>query len=186
VGRRLAALLVLLAGALPAWAGASTIIGKARGETLVGTARADLIDVVGGGPDRVRCQAGLDLVVADSADRVAADCETVARRIARDLAHGEGQHETIVEPSVAAGGTTVVTVFQSGRHAEGAADAIGFATSTDAGRTWRSGLLPSLTASSLPAGAWIVSSDPVVAFDAVHGRWIATALVLDGANEETG
>jgi hypothetical protein len=180
--RRLLFVLVLL-GALPAWAGAATIIGKARGETVQGTRRSDLIDVAGGGRDTVRCQGGLDTVVADSTDRVAADCETVARRIARDTTRREGQHETIVEPAVATAGSTVVTVFQSGRRTQGAADAIGFATSTDAGATWRSGLLPSLTESSLPAGPWQVASDPVVAYDALHGRWIATALVLDATSE---
>jgi hypothetical protein len=181
VTRRLLLVLVLL-GALPAWAGASTILGKPRPERVQGTARADLIDVVGGGRDRVRCGPGLDTVVADKTDAVAADCEIVSRRIALDTSSGAGAHRTIVEPALAANGSTLVSVFQVGRQRQGA-DTIGFAASNDRGRTWRSGRMPSLTQDSAPAGPWIAASDPVVAYDAMHTRWIAVSLALD-ANDE--
>src|SRR5437868_2874906 len=119
-------LVCALFGALPAWAGAATIIGKAPAEKLQGTRHGDLIDVVGGGRDSVRCGRGVDTVVADQSDLVARDCEVVARRIAVDQSQGSGTHATIVEPGAAAAGSTVVSIFQEGRQRDGA-DAIGFA-----------------------------------------------------------
>src|SRR5205823_1155789 len=113
---------------------------------------------------------------------VARDCEVVARRIAVDRSQGSGAHATIVEPGAAAAGSTVVSVFQEGRQRDGA-DAIGFATSLDGGATWRSGTLPALSAASTPAGPWAVVSDPVVAYDALHGHWIAAALALNATEE---
>ena len=88
------------------------------------------------------------------------------------------QHATQVEPHAAAVGSTVVSVFQVGRFFDGGASAIGFATSRDDGRTWRSGLLPSLTTSSAPAGSAGRATDTAVAWDGVHGRWLAESLTL--------
>jgi hypothetical protein len=172
-------LTLVLVGALPASAAASTIIGKTRAETLRGTVRGDLIDAVGGGRDTVRCRGGIDTVMADASDRVGADCEVVARRIAVDTSQGPGAHGTIVEPGAAANGPNVVAVYQAGRRKEGT-DALGFATSHDAGRTWRSGLLP-LT--SQAGGPWAVTSDPIVAWDARHGRWLASGLAFSDTAE---
>jgi hypothetical protein len=180
MARRLLLTLVLF-GALPAWAGAATIVGKARGETIVGTRGADLIDVVGGGRDSVRCGRGVDTVVADRGDVVAADCDVVSRRIAVDTSAGPGTHRTIVEVDAAAERSTVVAAFQVGRRTDGA-DAIGFATSHDAGVTWTNGLLP-LSAASRPAGPWDVVSDPTVAYDPLHRRWVAVALALTDTAE---
>jgi len=165
----------LLAALLPSVAGAATIVGGARGERVVGTRLADLVDVTGGGRDRVACRGGLDTVMADPTDAVAADCETVARRVARDTTNGPGEHETIAEPGAASNGSTVVGAFQVARNRDGGAARIGFTTSTDAGTTWRSGLLPT--------GGWPVASDPVVAWDAVHRRWLVGALGLSGTEE---
>jgi hypothetical protein len=175
---RLAVVLVL-AGVLPASAAASTIIGKARAETLRGSARGDLIDAVGGGRDTIRCGRGVDTVMADAADRVGLDCEVVARRIAVDTSRGPGAHATIVEPGAAAAGANVVAVYQAGRHRAGA-DALGFASSHDAGRTWRSGLLP---ITSQAGGPWAVASDPIVAWDARHTRWLASGLAFNASAE---
>jgi hypothetical protein len=86
------------------------------------------------------------------------------------------QHATEVEPDAFAVGTTIVATFQVGRFFGGSAGAIGYSTSTDSGRTWRSGLLPELTQASSPAGAAGAASDPVVAYDAFHGRWLITTL----------
>jgi hypothetical protein len=81
------------------------------------------------------------------------------------------QHATIVEPDAVASGTRIVSTFQVGRYFGGSSGRIGFARSTDAGRTWRSGLLPGVGVPSSQA------SDPVVAFDALHGTWLITSLV---------
>jgi hypothetical protein len=88
----------------------------------------------------------------------------------------EAQHSTEVEPDAYSFGSKVVAAFQVGRYFEGGAAAIGFGTSTDAGRTWRSGLLPELTEASSPPGPAAGASDPVVAYDALHARWLIATL----------
>lgn len=90
-------------------------------------------------------------------------------RIAADTLTGDGQHATVVEPHSAAFGATIVAVFQVARRETGGTAAIGFATSTDAARTWQAGLVPS-------RGPSPFSTDPVVAFDAVHSRWLLASL----------
>lgn len=171
-----------------ATAGAARITGTARSDFLRGGPAADRIDgrggsdrikVVGGRRDTVRCGPGrFDLVNADLGDRIAVDCETVARVIARDPYRAPAQHSTIAEPDTFAWGNTVVVAFQSGRFRDGGAVNTGWATSRDGGRTWRSGLLPSLTRASRPAGRWQRASDPVVAYDAAHGVWLIASLAL--------
>jgi hypothetical protein len=88
------------------------------------------------------------------------------------------QHATQVEPHAVGVGSTIVSVFQVGRFFDGGAAAIGFATSRDAGGTWRSGLLPSVTSSSSPAGSADRATDTAVAWDSVHSRWLAESLTL--------
>jgi hypothetical protein len=83
-----------------------------------------------------------------------------------------------VEPDVAAAGSTVVSVFQLGRYFDGGAAQIGFAVSRDRGRTWRSGVLPALTTASIPPGPFPRASDPVVAWDELHARWLVATLAL--------
>jgi hypothetical protein len=91
-------------------------------------------------------------------------------RVAVDRTTTQGsQHATIVEPDAAAAGSRIVTTFQVGRLFGGSSTSIGFARSTDAGRTWRSGVLAPIAGS--------VRSDPVVAYDGVHGRWLIAVLV---------
>ena len=179
---------------------ADTISGREGRDRLAGLGGTDFLhggtgrDVVeaGSGADRiavaydgardiVRCGSGSDVVNADLTDNVAADCELVGRRLSRDPYTGpEAQHESEAEPdSLTVGRTTVVT-FQVGRRFSGGADNIGFATSSDDGRTWRSGLLPGLTRVSQPAGPNDRASDPVVAYDAVHRVWLISTLALQG------
>lgn len=95
------------------------------------------------------------------------------------LAGAPGQHATAVEPDSASWGQTVVAVFQVGRIADGGAAAIGWATSADGGATWRSGLLPGLTRATSPPGPYERVSDPVIAYDRVHGVWLASVLTVD-------
>jgi hypothetical protein len=192
MGRRfvlvIAAALILSAGV----AGAAVINGTKRNDFIRGGARPDRINakagndrikVDGGGRDIVRCGPGrADLVNADLSDRVAADCETVVRVIARDPYRSPAQHASIAEPDTFAWGNTVVAAFQSGRFRDGGAVNTGWATSRDGGRTWRSGVLPSLTRASVPAGPWDRASDPVVAYDSVHGTWLIASLALRPAN----
>jgi hypothetical protein len=183
---RRAALPLLLVAALAAPATAATIQGTSRADALRGTNAADRISARGGddlvqaafgGRDSIACGPGRDVVSADRADRVTRDCEVVSRRLSNDLStNPESQHETAVEPDSFAFGSTVVATFQLGRFEEGAASNIGFATSTDAGRTWRTGALPGLTVESSPPGTVNRASDPAVAYDAEHGTWLISTL----------
>ena len=128
---------------LAAPAVAATIHGTAHGDTIVGTpapdtitARAgnDFVQVAWGGTDRVDCGPGRDIVSADAADRIAANCEVVSRRLSVDTStNPASQHETAVEPDSFAFGSTVVAAYQVGRFANGGASNIGVSVSTDAG-----------------------------------------------------
>jgi hypothetical protein len=165
------------------------IEGRAGDDFLHGGAGADVVRA-GSGADRVAvqydlardavsCGPGFDVVTADALDAVADDCETVSVRVSRDVTTSvRAQHETQVEPDSLSAGGTVVTAFQGGRHDSGGAAVIGWATSTDAGRSWRSGVLPALSADAPVGGRYERVSDPVVARDAAHGVWLIASLGL--------
>jgi hypothetical protein len=167
---------------------ARRIVGTQRPDLLLGTtladrvsarAGADRIDVAGGGRDTVSCGTGDDLVAADAADRLGQDCERVSRRISSDpFRRGGAQHATQAEPDSFSWGARVVAAFQVGRYSDGGAQAIGFAVSSNAGRTWRHGLLPGLTAASTPRGAYPRASDPAVAYDELHRVWLIATLAI--------
>ncbi len=180
---------------------ADVLDGRAGRDTISGLAGPDLIysgtgrDVVdaGRGDDRIpshgdgtrdtiRCGTGRDIVTADAADVVQRDCEVVSRRISTDRTTDPmGQHATQVEPDTFAFGSTVVSVFQVGRAVEGGAVAIGFSTSRNSGATWTSGLLPGVSDSSPRPGPADRASDPVVAYDALHGTWLAATLGISNS-----
>jgi hypothetical protein len=85
-------------------------------------------------------------------------------------------HATEVEPDTFAFGSTVVTVFQTGRVFNGGSSDIGWATSLDGGGSWTHGFLPATTPASTPTGPFFSVSDPSVAFDARHGVWLTSWL----------
>ncbi|MEP6910220.1 MAG: sialidase family protein [Actinomycetota bacterium] len=162
---------------------ADLLVGTLRADRIVARAGNDRINVAGGGADRVLCGPGADLVAADQTDRIGVDCEVVSKRMGTDPYRGGGaQHASTAEPDSFSWGTTVVAAFQVARFSNGGAQSIGFARSTDAGLTWRSGLLPNLTVSSRPAGRFLRVSDPSVAYDALHGLWLVTSLGI-GASD---
>jgi hypothetical protein len=86
-------------------------------------------------------------------------------------------HATQVEPDTFAFGSTIVGTFQSGRFFDGGASAIGWATSTDGGSNWRHGFLSGITKYQ-GNGPYDRASDPSVAYDARHQRWLINALAL--------
>ena len=88
----------------------------------------------------------------------------------------EGQHKTQVEPDSFGYGNTVVTAFQTGRVFGGGASNIGWATTTNAGRTWTTGMLPGTTIHQ--GGPWSFISDPSVAYDPEHDVWMISTLVF--------
>ncbi len=94
--------------------------------------------------------------------------------------NSSSQHKTQVEPDTFTYGSTIVSVFQSGRFFDGGSSDIGWATSTDNGATWTHGFLPGTTPYSTPPGPYARVSDPSVAFDAKHSVWIVSFLGLSG------
>lgn len=98
-------------------------------------------------------------------------------------------HQANVEPDTYSWGSTIVAAFQVGRIYNGGACAIGFATSTDNGATWTSGLLPGLTkwtGSASTDASWIRATDASVAYDAKHGVWLVSSLVLSEGSSVKG
>jgi hypothetical protein len=86
------------------------------------------------------------------------------------------QHKTIVEPDTFSFGSTIVATAQFGRIFDGGASDIGFATSSNNGASWSSGVLPGIT--KLVGGLYDRVSDPVVAYDARHNVWLISTLAL--------
>ena len=86
-------------------------------------------------------------------------------------------HQTQVEPDTFANGATIVAAYQVGRIFDGGACAVGFATSTNNGATWTSGLLPGITKWA-GGGANDRATDASVAYDARHNVWLVSSLTL--------
>ena len=114
-----------------------------------------------------------------------ATAATLTRLSADPYTNKGAEHATEVEPDIYAHGSTIVAVFQTGRFANGGSDDIGWATSTNAGGTWRHGFLPGITTHQ-GAGVWARVSDPAVAYDPKAGRWLASGLTLDSPSGPFG
>jgi hypothetical protein len=91
------------------------------------------------------------------------------------------QHRTQLEPDSFGWGNTVVATFQTGRFFDGGSSNIGWATTTNAGRTWTTGMLPGTTIFATPAGPWARISDPAVAYDPLHDVWMISTLAIDNS-----
>jgi hypothetical protein len=89
----------------------------------------------------------------------------------------DSQHATQVEPDSFAYGNTIVATIQTGRFVNGGgASNIAWATSTDAGRHWVTGVLPHTTVNQ--QGPWARISDPAVAYDPLHDIWMISSLAF--------
>jgi hypothetical protein len=86
-------------------------------------------------------------------------------------------HHTEVEPDTFSNGSTIVATFQVGRIFDGGSCAVGFATSSNNGSTWTSGLLPGIT-KHFGNGPNDRATDASVAYDAKHGVWLISTLTL--------
>jgi len=103
---------------------------------------------------------------------------TLLRLSTDTFTNPDGQHATELEPSTFAFGSTLVTSFEVARGSgHGGGGDIGFATSTDAGATWTSGLLSGLT--TVMGGSFTATGNAVVTYDAAHGVWIIETLILN-------
>ena len=125
----------------------------------------------------VWCLAAFALVSATASRGGAGDRRPLMLHVSRDTTTAPAfQHETEVEPAIAAGGRALVTVFQMGRSRRHGAAAIGFASSLDGGRSWHQGVLPPLTRADASPSSAVDITDPVVAYDRVHAVWLATSI----------
>ncbi|MBV9711767.1 MAG: exo-alpha-sialidase [Ktedonobacteraceae bacterium] len=102
---------------------------------------------------------------------------SIARQISTDpFTNSTSQHQTEVEPSTFSYGSTIVSVFQSGRFAKGGgASDILWATSFNSGQTWKVGVFPGITV--YVGGSYARASNAVVVYDQAHHIWQASILV---------
>jgi BNR repeat protein len=87
-----------------------------------------------------------------------------------------GQHRTEVEPDSFASGQTIVTAFQVARFQEGGGANVGWATSTDAGKSWTHGVMSGIT--TVAGGPNARATDAAVAYDPKHGVWLVASVGL--------
>ncbi len=125
---------------------------------------------------------GLALAVLLASPFVASASPTLQRLSTDPFHNSTSQHRTEVEPDIVSSGSTLVGAFQVGRVAAGGAADIGWATSRDGGSTWTHGFLPGLTTFE-GGGHNSAVSDPAVAYDPAHGRWLIVSLPISGAGQ---
>lgn len=94
-------------------------------------------------------------------------------------------HRTLVEPDSFSFGETIVSAFQAGRAHSCGASNLGWSVSTDTGATWTDGYLPGTTVRATPPGAWIRTTDPVVAYDAKRDVWLVAGLGFPSCRESS-
>ena len=105
----------------------------------------------------------------------------IARISTDTFTNSSSQHASEVEPDTYSFGSTIVSAFQVGRIFSGGGADIGYATSTDSGKTWTSGFLPGITVNK--GGHFSAVSDASVAYDAKHGIWMINSLPIGNNNQ---
>ena len=124
---------------------------------------------------------GLAAAVALVLSLAAGASISIVQIAADPFTNASSQHKTIVEPDTFGWGSTIVAAAQFGRFTDGGASDIGWATSTNAGASWTSGVMPAITAFTNPPGIYARVSDPSVAYDARHNVWMVSSLALDAS-----
>src|SRR4051812_47380392 len=119
------------------------------------------------------------LVAPIAADAAIARVDIASDPFTQATCHASAatNHRANVEPDGFSNGSTEVTAFQVGRVYDGGACAIGFATSTNNGSTWTTGLLPGITKWS-GGGPHDRATDASVTYDAAHNAWLISSLTL--------
>ena len=130
-----------------------------------------------GGLARLQIVAGIAVVALVLADTTATANVALTQVSSDPFTNSTSQHRTQVEPDTFAFGNTIVSAFQTGRFFNGGASDIGFATSTNGGATWTTGMLPGITKFQ-GGGPFDRVSDPAVAFDSRHNVWMISSLAL--------
>jgi hypothetical protein len=130
------------------------------------------------GPIRALVALSLALLLAFSSTILAFASVTLLQLSSDPFTNSASQHQTEVEPDTFAAGSTLVSVFQVGRIFGGGAADIGFATSSNGGKSFTNGFLPSTTTAATPPGIYAAVSDASVAFDARDGVWLVSYLGL--------
>src|SRR6266581_7438400 len=120
----------------------------------------------------------LALALALSTTILAFASVTLIQLSSDPFTNSASQHRTEVEPDTFAAGSSLVSVFQVGRIFGGGAADIGFATSTNGGKSFTSGFMPGTTTAATLPGIYAAVSDASVAFDARHGVWLTSFLGL--------
>src|SRR5581483_10782405 len=115
-----------------------------------------------------------------------ARASALTKQISRDpFTNSTSQHQTQVEPDTLSFGPIVVSAFQSGRFfAGGGSSDISWATSFDAGLTWKTGNLPGITVFN--GGTYGRVSDSVVAYDLAHHTWLIASLAVQTTTDVNG
>jgi hypothetical protein len=99
-------------------------------------------------------------------------------KISADSFHNSAsQHKTEVEPDTYSWGSTMVAAFQVARIYGGGGADLGFATTTDGGKTWVQGYLPGLTV-NYQKGPFQAASDASVVYCAKYGVWLISSLPI--------
>src|SRR5215472_3031756 len=133
--------------------------GHSRAMSLTGVMLASLLAVT-------LAIATPGAVFAASAVQISSDPYTSATCTGSNTTY----HHTEVEPDTYANGSTIVAAFQVARIFDGGACDIGFATSTNNGASWTSGLLPGITkwtaSQGVANGPNDRATDASVAYDA--------------------
>ncbi|MFN2524893.1 MAG: sialidase family protein [Actinomycetota bacterium] len=104
------------------------------------------------------------------------------RKVARPL-----QRDTAMEPSISVNPDNplhAVAVYMVGRNEAGCAQAIGYTTTTDGGRSWTSGNLPGVSIAT--GGTYPLAQDPVVAFGPDDVVYAISMLCTDGMENDLG
>src|SRR5207245_2766921 len=105
-------------------------------------------------PIRALVAVTLALAFAFSTSILAFASVTLLQLSSDPYTNSTSQHKTEVEPDTFAFGSTIVSAFQVGRFFNGGASNIGFATSTNGGKSFTSGFLPASTVFATPAGIY--------------------------------
>jgi hypothetical protein len=102
-------------------------------------------------------------------------------KISSDSFHNSAsQHKTEVEPDTYSWGSTMMAAFQVARIFGGGGADLGFAITTDGGKSWTQGYLPGLT-DNYKGGTFSAASDASVVYCAKYGVWLISSLPIESS-----